>query len=179
MKRYLPIILFPYTIIIALASLFSNFIMETVFKNNIFLVLLVLLLFYIIALISAIIVSIKNLVLKRSAQELLRMNMIIKLIHIPAYLLIFFAGMIFFLTIFTFAISILLMILTGMSIILSGLIGLSSIIRGLREHKLTKKKAIIHSILQFIFCADIISSIIIYRSVKTRKQNNVTHSYTI
>ena len=179
MKRYLPIILFPYTIIIALASLFSNFIMETVFKNNIFLVLFVLLLFYIIALISTIIISIKNLVLKRSAQELLRMNMIIKLIHIPAYLLIFFAGMIFFLTIFTFAISILLMILAGMSIILSGLIGLSSIIRGLSEYKLTKKKAIIHCILQFVFCADVISSVIIYRSVKTRKQNNATHSYTI
>jgi hypothetical protein len=69
-------------------------------------------------------------------------------------------------TIFTMGITIVLMILDVMTIFLSGLVGLSGIIRGSIENKLSKKTAVIHSILQFIFCADIFSCIIVYRKVK-------------
>ena len=69
-------------------------------------------------------------------------------------------------TIFTIGVTFILMILDGMTIILSGLIGISSIINGLRENKISLKQAVIHGVLQFIYCADVISSIVLYRTVK-------------
>ena len=44
---------------------------------------------------------------------------------------------------------------------MSGLIGLAGVIRTAIEKKLSTKEAIIHGVLQFIFCGDIISSIMI------------------
>jgi len=111
-------------------------------------------------------VFIKGVTKKKKSLEILRFNMIIKLIHIPAYLLIFVVGLICSLGILTIGITIVLMILDGMTIILSGLIGLGGVISSLREDKLSIKKAVMHGILQFVYCADIISSIVIYRTVK-------------
>lgn len=143
--------------------------METVFHNNAYPVLIALIVLYVTALVCSVAVFITSLVKKWNVQELLSINMVIKLIHIPAYLLIFFIGLACLITIFTFAISIVLMFLDGMTILLSGLIGLGGVIRSLRENKLSKRAAVIHGILQFVFCADIISSIIIYKTVKISK----------
>ncbi|HEX3017860.1 MAG TPA: hypothetical protein VHP31_08420 [Caproicibacter sp.] len=145
--------------------------METIFHNDIFCGLLYLLIFYAAALVCSVATFIIGLVKKWNPQELLHINMVIKLIHIPAYILIFIIGLVCLLTIFTFAISIVLMILDSMTIFLSGLIGLGGIIRSYSENKLSKKAAVMHGILQFVFCADVISSIIVYRKVKIAKQN--------
>jgi hypothetical protein len=58
-----------------------------------------------------------------------------------------------------------------MTIALSGLIGLGGVIGSLREKKISNKKAGIHGILQFVYYADVISSIIIYRTVKAAGQD--------
>jgi hypothetical protein len=60
------------------------------------------------------------------------------------------------------------LIFLGYMSILSVLIGLSAIFRYLFEKKLTKKKTVIYAILQFVFFADLISSIIIYNKMKNR-----------
>lgn len=60
------------------------------------------------------------------------------------------------------------MILDEMTIVLSGLIGLGGVIGSLIENKIYRRKAVLHGILQFVFCADIISSIVIYRIVRAR-----------
>ena len=142
--------------------------METVFHNSGLYLLFLLIIIYIIALVCSVVVSITNIIFKRSSQKLLRMNMIIKLIHIPAYILIFTAGLVFTITIFTMGITAVLIIFDCMTIFLTGLIGLSGIIRGFAENKLSKNTAIIHALLQFVFCFDIISSIIVYRKVKSK-----------
>jgi hypothetical protein len=144
--------------------------METVFQNNGLYLILLLIIIYIIALVSSIIFCIKNIMKKIISQKLLYINMVIKLIQIPAYVLIFFIGLICLFTIFTMAISIVLMIFDGMAIFLTGLIGLAGIIRCLIENKITKKTAVIYAIFQFIFCADVITSIKIYKKIK--KVNN-------
>lgn len=166
MKRYLkvaPIILFPYLIVIALVCLFKGYFIESIFQNNIFLLLLVLFIMFGVALANAIIVFISNIAKKKDSLEILKVNMVVKLIHIPAYLFIFVIGWSCMLTIFTFAVTIILMILDGLTITLSGLIGLSGVIRSLSEMRITKKTAIIYAILQFVFCADVISSILLFR----------------
>jgi len=98
------------------------------------------------------------------------MNMVIKLVHIPAYVAIFILGFAFLLTIFTFVFSIFLFILDVMTIFLTGVIGLSGVIRGYFEKKLSMKSAVIHGILQFVFCVDVISAIIVYRKAKKSSQ---------
>jgi hypothetical protein len=162
---FLPMI-FPYLILFALICIFTGFLMETVFLNNGLFVIFVLIILYIIALILSGIIFIKSIITKRDSKELLYTNMIIKLVHIPAYIIIFFIGLLSLITIFTMGITIVLILLDCMTIFLSGLIGLSGIIRGFIENKLSKKAAVIHAVCQFIFCADIISCIIIYRKVK-------------
>lgn len=59
-----------------------------------------------------------------------------------------------------------MIIMACLTIFMSGLIGLAGVIRTAIEKKLSTKEAIIHGVLQFIFCGDIISSIMIYRKLK-------------
>lgn len=169
MKKLLPyafIILFPYLIVFLIYSLFNPFLMQCLFNNDIYFGLLFLCVFWFISLVSAIVICTKNLTRKRDALEFARTNMIIKLVQIPAYLLIFVIGIICLFTIFTFGISIILMILDCASIILSGLVGVCAVKRSHASGILSTKKVILHGILQFIFCADIVSSIIIFRRTK-------------
>ena len=165
------VILFPYTVVLALLCIFMEIsifrsIMEVIFQNNALLLLLALLIFYVIAFICSLVTLATSIVKERDGRELLRVNMIIKLLHIPGYLMIFIAGFVFLLTIFTFPIALVLMMLSGMAIFLTGLIGLGGILRSFREKRLSKNEAILHSFLQFVFCADIISSIYLYRKTK-------------
>jgi hypothetical protein len=167
---YIPlliVILFPYLILLALVCIFTqNIIMEKVFQNNTLYLVLLLIILYIFALIFTIIVFIKNIILKQDSQKLLKINMTIKLIHIPAYVLIFFASLLSFMTIFTMGFSIAFFVFDCMTIFLTGLIGLSGLIRCLIENKLPKKTIILNAILLFVFCLDVISSIIIYKKIK-------------
>ncbi len=166
------IAIFPYLIVLALIFIFTGQFMETVFHNNAFTLLLILIVMYVVSLVCAIVIFIASISKKSNVLEVLHMNMIIKLIHIPAYLLIFVIGLICMLTIFTIGLSIVLMVLDGMTIVLSGLIGLGGVIRSLRDKKISITAAVIHGILQFVFCADIISSIVIFRTVKAIESNN-------
>ena len=172
MRRYLKfflIVFFPYLIVFALICTFNGCLIDTVFHHNVYPLLLILIVLYAVALVCAVTTFIASLAKKRKLQEVLRINMIIKLIHIPAYLFILVVGLFCMITIFTFGITIVLMMFYGATIVLSGVIGLGGVIRSLRENKISIKVAVIHGILQFVFCADIISSIIMYRKVKVTK----------
>ena len=145
MKQYLKlilVILFPYFIIFALLCVFGvvfaensifTYIMGSVFKNNGLLVLVILVLLYFAALICSATTLATSIVKKRDGRELLRLSMIIKLLHIPAYLLIFFVGFVSLITIFTMPVAFVLFVFCCM---------------------------------HFIFCADVISSVILYKKLK-------------
>ena len=53
-----------------------------------------------------------------------------------------------------------------MTIALSGLVGLAAVLRCRMEGRLTARAAIVNGILQFVFCADVISAIWVYRNTK-------------
>lgn len=169
MRKFIPfllIILFPYLIVFALICVFTGCFMDILFHNNALSLLFLLFILFIITLVSAMVLFMTGLVKKKNSMEILRINMIIKLIHIPAYLLIFVFGLLCTLTIFTIGITVILMLLDALTIALSGLIGLSGVIRSFMENKITLKKAIMHGIFQFVYCIDIVSSIVIFRTVK-------------
>lgn len=162
------IILFPYFIVFLICSLFNKSLMKYIYHNNFYLGLLYLFAFWLIAFISAIIISINNLVNKADAVETAKINMVIKLVQIPAYLFVFVAGILCLLTIFTFALTFILAILDCASIVLSGLIGVSAVKRSYSDGSLSKPEMVIYCILQFVFCVDVISSIIVFRKTKAQ-----------
>lgn len=155
---------FPYLII--LLFIISNTSLGKFLPDNGFILLSIYISWYFIALISSLITFVSSFTTKRKSLELLRINMIVKLIHVPAYLCIFIVGLGCMLTIFTFGVTIIFILLDVMTIVLSGLIGLGGIIRSLRENKISIKEVVIHGVFQFLFCADIISSIYLYKKVK-------------
>ena len=168
MKKILPytfIILFPYFI------LFQPSLMERFFGNSFYRGLLFLCMFGLLAFVSAVALLVSGLARKKDALDLARVNVVIKLVQIPAYLLIFAVGLLCMITIFTFGISLILMILDGASILFSGLVGICAVKRGHAEGILSPGEWILHSILQFVFCADIVSAVIVYRKGKRKTAN--------
>ncbi len=162
MKKMVPfifIILFPYYIVFLIGSLFNQYLMKYVFQNNFYIGLLSLCIFGLIAFANVIILCVNNFASKLDAVEATRINMIIKIIQIP--------GFVCLITIFTVGISFVLLILDGVSIILSGLIGVFVVRRCYADGILTRTEMVIHSILQFVFCLDVVSAIIVFRKVKT------------
>lgn len=99
-----------------------------------------------------------------SARQLALGSMAVKLAQIPAYVIWFIVGAAFFL----FAGFVLAFFVDALAILLSGLAGLTAVLRCRKEEKLTRKAAVVHGILQFIFCADVFSAVWVY--IKSRKE---------
>ena len=107
---------------------------------------------------------------KWDAKKVALANMIVKLIQIPAYVVTFLLGVIFILTIFTYALSFLLVLFDCLTIILTGLTGACAAIRSYKEQKTTIAFSVANGILQFIFCADVVCSILLFVKCKTQKK---------
>ena len=165
MKRYFQlslVILAPYMILFALVCIWTGFLMKSVFQNNGYLLIAVLAAFYLFAFISSLVTLLTGLIHKWSAREFLKANMIIKLVHIPAYVLIFIIGLLAMITIFTMAISFLLMLFDFLTIVISGMIGLGGVIRAYQDKSLSRGMAVLYGILQFIYVADVAIAVIAY-----------------
>lgn len=93
-------------------------------------------------------------------------SMILKLVQIPAYILFFMVGMSGVIFVQFLAVTFIIWLIDVLTITLSGIVGISAVLRCRAEGKLTRSQTIIHGILQFIFCADVISAIIVYRKSK-------------
>ncbi len=163
MKYYLliPAGIFPYVLLISLYCLFS----ETL--TPLFLIGVLFLLFLVAFICNAVFVSL-SMVQKWNAKGIALANMVVKLIQIPAYLAIFVLGVLFFISIFTYVFSIFFILYDAAAILLTGLIGVAAVIRAHAEGRATDAFAVINGILQFIFCVDVVSSIVVY--VRARKK---------
>lgn len=102
-------------------------------------------------------------------------NMLIKLIHIPFYVVVFFVGVFFLVAavvpVFTFMAPVLIFCLFLVDVFLmitSSMYGVNALIRAGRKQIVSKKYVIINIILQFIFVADVISAVVLY--IKLRKK---------
>ena len=106
------------------------------------------------------------------ALEATRTGMALKLAQIPAYLVIFGVGVACVITIFTIGISLLLALLDMASLFLTGLVGLGAVQRCRRAGLLTGRQAVFHGLLQFVPCADVVSSVMVFRRVKAATRGN-------
>lgn len=172
MKRFLfiPPAIFPYIVLTALAIIaFSEQIMEVLFFNNAFLLLLVVLIVALLSLILTVVTVVLSIVQKWDAVFISKYVMIIKLIQIPAYLAIFLLGLLCLLTIFTIPFTLLLFLIDLIVILMTGTLGFAASFGAWREKKLSTPNAILFAVLQFLFCIDVVASIILYSKVKKHK----------
>ena len=74
----------------------------------------------------------------------------------------FVLGVLFFLTIFTYAFSVFFVLFDCITIFLTGLVGLTANLRVYKERKCSGSFAALNSVCQFIFCIDVISAVVVY-----------------
>lgn len=165
MKKYLlaiPLVLYPYSAFGALVGFFATLNKtDSVVLAALFPIICSLI--WLAALICTVLIAIFSAVKKEDPTALSKLNMIIKLIHIPAYFLLFIMGMLLsmggmFLGIFLP----LVMFLDWGAICLSGTVGAVSASRAKADGMLTTGKAVIFGIMQFIYCFDVIFSIVLF-----------------
>lgn len=122
-----------------------------------------LLLFWLLGLIGGVLTLWQSLRGKWEGRKLALAGMLIKLFHIQNYITLFLGAMLLFAIPM---VPVLIWVVDVMTILLSGLVGLAAVVRCRAEGRLTNKAAVINGLLQFVFCADIISAIWVYRNTK-------------
>ena len=164
MKFFLPAALtalFPYALLAALHCLFTGFGMDTVFGGGIGL-LLALGAAVLAAAASAAVLCIR-LLRPEPLPQAARISLGIKLAHIPAYLALFALGLMFLVTIFTIGFTLFIVFWDCLAIAFSGAVGTAAAYRCYRGGILTRTEWIVHTVLQFVFCADVVSAVIVCR----------------
>lgn len=155
----LPVLLFTYG-----KTGVSTFLWEHLFLGNVFVPLGFTLLFGIVMYIVNIFVIIKASRGRWSVRELARTNMLIKIIQIPAYVVIFIIGLLCCLMIFTIGISLALLLLDLFSIGLTGLFACAAFYRLRKEQLISSNMQMLCSLASFLFCADVVIAVIGYRA---------------
>lgn len=174
----LPTTLLPYIALCSLATIFFSTklplfesIMEHVFQNNGLLLITALLFFGLLAAVSSGICFFLSIRKGWDALSLAKTAVIIKLLQIPAYGLICVLGVLFSVTIFTFAFTIGLFLFNCLTLVLTGLLTVSATINAGRQHNFTLRESFWFVILQFVFCADVIAAIAFYFTLRKRIAN--------
>lgn len=173
----IPTTLLPYLALFTLTAIFLStkyrffeVVMESVFNNNAIYLILALLLYCILATALSIIFFATSIRQEWEPVSLAKSAMIIKLIQVPAYALIFVLGILLVITIFTIPFSIGLFLLDCLCLFLSGLLTSAAVINAARQGIFSFKEVVWIIILQLVFCADVIASILFYLKVKERKK---------
>lgn len=178
MKKILvciPVILFPYTIVVLTVLLISGFLTNPNNQNISLFILLFILCIWISALICAVFISIVSRIKKFSGLEMAKLNMLIKIIQIPAYILIFIFSILSFITIFTIGFSVAFWIIDVVSVVLTGIIGASAVRLNFCQGAINKSEARIYTFTQFVFCLDVIIAILVFTK---SKRYNLTNEHT-
>lgn len=168
---YIPALLFPYlTAAMVLCLFFGGEVVDALFAGNIWRGIVLLILYYFVSLVFTAALSIRKIAGGCEARSCARYSMILKLAQIPAYITLFIIGLGCLITIFTFGITFALIVSDCMAVFLSGIAAVPSVITSARERKLTAAESVIFGILGFVFCADVVSAVVVYR--KTRDTTN-------
>lgn len=95
-------------------------------------------------------------------------NMVLKLVHIPVYLVIFFIGLLFASLPGAILFAPFLIAFDCMLLLLTSIYGIGGLVRARREKKITTLYAVVLGVFHFIFCADVICAIVAYCMVKNK-----------
>ena len=182
----IPTLLLPYLALFTLATVFFStkldffrYIMEDVFDSNAFYLIGAFIICCIFAAILTVICFAVSVCKKWDALSLAKTMMIIKLIQIPAYVLIFVLGVFLAITIFTVPFSIGLVLFDCFSLCLTGALVIAAAINSMKQGLFKLKEIVWIIILQFFFCADVIATIIFYVKLKNVTDNSNMQNVTV
>ncbi len=185
-KSYLfmiPPLLLPYLALFVLSTIFFStrvsffgYIVESIFDSNGLLLIAVFTLCCVgTALLSLLCFAIS--IYKRwDALSLAKAVMTVKLLQIPAYLLIFALGVLFALGILTIPFSIGLFLFDCLSLFSTSITAISAAVNSVKQGIFKYDDVLLIIILQFFFCADVVSSVILYVKLKKAGSSASTES---
>lgn len=148
--------------------------MEKVFNNNVWSLIGLVLLLVFLVIIFTVAYFILCLLKAFDHVSLAKTAIIVKLLQIPSYVVIFILGLLFLIAIFTVRFTIALFMFYCVILFLSGLLSVAAIMNANRREMIIEIQAIVFGILQFIFVADVISTIILYRKLSKKKKDSQT-----
>lgn len=176
MKKYLsiiPLILYPYAYLIWIIGLiitgltFEEIVgMELIM--DIFGVIFILYNVYIVFII--IFNFVQALRGKYSAYELVKINLLVKGLQIPAYIFHFVLGLVgLVMSVWGIGFIILAIVIDFITIALTGLNALGCAIRIKKENKVSTIVSVVFGIASFVFCIDVILAIVLYMMINNAK----------
>ena len=174
----IPTALLPYLVLFALATVFFSTkhpfferIMVSVFHGNAIILLIALSLYCLLAAVISILGFVISIRMGWDCFSLVKSAMIVKLMQVPAYILIFVLSVLLATTIFTIPFSIGLFLIDCLTLYLTGLVTIAAAVNAVRQDKIKSTEALLIIILQFIFCVDIVASIAFYARLKAYMTN--------
>lgn len=172
-----PAAALPYLALFALAVIFLSttnsffhLVMEKVFGGNALLLIAALLLCCVAVLTYSIVCFVISIRKGWNALSLAKSAMILKLIQVPAYVMIFAMGVLFAITLFTIPFAVGLLLLDCLTLFLSGLFTVAACVNAVRQGDFKSKEVLWIVILQLFFCADVVASVVFYLRSKKRKK---------
>lgn len=169
----IPAVLLPYVSLFMLATvLFSGrspfflSVMRSCFQGKLLYLVTALLLYCLLAALLSIIAFTQSLSQAWDAPTLAKSALVIKLVQIPAYILVFILGAFLALSIFTLPFTIGLFLLDSLTLLLSGLNTAAAGINAVKAGILQPKEATWIILLQLVFCVDIFATASLWRKLK-------------
>ena len=105
------------------------------------------------------------------AYSLAKAVMIVKLIHIPAYVMNFVFACLCFMMLFTIPWALIYFVTDCIALVMSGLVVTSATLRAMNENPKAFNKYVWIIPLQFVFCADVFAAVFLYKKLKAEKEN--------
>lgn len=178
MKKYLkmlPVILWPYAYIIwfALMILAGNALKDVVENERIIdAAMVVMFVYWVVTFIDAIYGAVSTARNENTSLEVAKMNLIIKALHIPAYIFHFILGILgCMMSIWGIGIIMFVLLVDLITIALTGINAIGCVIKMCRQNVLSKKMAILAGVCSFIYCIDLVTAIALLVISKIHKQS--------
>ena len=175
-KRFflmIPALALPYVVLLTLVFIYtsgssplSSFIMENIFLGFAPLVLIPLSLYIFIAIVFSIVFILLACLRNWDALSIAKTAMIVKLVQIPAYIIIFVLSMALILSIWLSGLSIVLLALNCITLFMTGLFTISGVICGAKQGYFKVSELWWVILLQFVFCLDVLAAVIFYVKFK-------------
>lgn len=128
---------------------------------------------FVIGLVACILNMVLALKNKESAKKQALLGMVIKLVHIPAYVFFFLIGAGGAMLVQFLAVTIIIFLFDCITIALSGVVELAAVLRARSEGKLKMGEALICAVCSFVFCVDLIVAIGVYVCVRKRTTQDI------
>lgn len=169
--RLIPLMLFPYAYLIYLA-LCVNFTDFLMFKEDLYVVTVIV--YLVLTLFCTIFGAIYAGASKLSPKKAAKLNLVVKLVQIPAYIFHFLMGLAgSVMSVWGIGLIMLAVAIDLMTILLTGIHAIGCNVKCCRAGVISKKAAVFMSIGSFIYCIDIVVAIVLVVIARDHKEEFV------